>query len=59
MKYGGNIVVCQPGTTDVAKPNENPSDDRFIVKTNNAAKTKNGISDRFMKCLFSRLSENF
>jgi len=38
IKYGGYIVVCHPGTTDVAKSNE-----KGIVNSNKTKKTRNGI----------------
>ena len=37
-KYGGKIVVCQPGTTEVAKSNENG-----IVNSNKIRKARNGM----------------
>jgi hypothetical protein len=38
IKYGGKIVVCQPGTTEVAKSNE-----KGIVSNNKIRKARNGI----------------
>ena len=42
-KYGGKIVVCQPGTAEVAKSKEKLKKDKGVVKKNNIANVNSGI----------------
>jgi hypothetical protein len=39
IKYGGYIVVCHPGTTEVAKSNEKG----MVKRSNKTRKAMNGI----------------